>query len=104
MYYSLFRGYIGFLRPIYLHTSDEFHVVFGDISRFDTPTLFLSAVLNSCAHSEFDFSIDSVDMAQTIIFEPQVRLVADKVSKTPRGYAFIEYQHTRDMKSMTDSF
>jgi RNA recognition motif-containing protein len=30
----------------------------------------------------------------------QVRLVHDKDSKKPRGYAFIEYQHTRDMKSM----
>ncbi|KAG0582817.1 hypothetical protein KC19_3G088400 [Ceratodon purpureus] len=29
----------------------------------------------------------------------RVRLVSDKVSKTPRGYAFIEYQHTRDMKT-----
>jgi len=29
----------------------------------------------------------------------RVRLVSDKISKTPRGYAFIEYQHTRDMKT-----
>jgi U1 small nuclear ribonucleoprotein len=29
----------------------------------------------------------------------QVRLVHDKDSKKPRGYAFIEYQHTRDMKN-----
>ncbi|KAL9341064.1 hypothetical protein Peur_067283 [Populus x canadensis] len=27
-----------------------------------------------------------------------VRLVADKVTNKPRGYAFIEYMHTRDMK------
>jgi RNA recognition motif-containing protein len=30
----------------------------------------------------------------------QVCLVHDKDSRKPRGYAFIEYQHTRDMKSM----
>ncbi|KAJ6736742.1 hypothetical protein OIU85_018869 [Salix viminalis] len=29
----------------------------------------------------------------------QVRMVADKVSNKPRGYAFIEYMHTRDMKA-----
>ncbi|CAM6040294.1 unnamed protein product, partial [Sphagnum compactum] len=29
----------------------------------------------------------------------RVRLVHDKDSKKPRGYAFIEYQHTRDMKN-----
>jgi U1 small nuclear ribonucleoprotein len=29
----------------------------------------------------------------------KVRLVHDKDSKKPRGYAFIEYQHTRDMKN-----
>ncbi|KAI5069960.1 hypothetical protein GOP47_0014303 [Adiantum capillus-veneris] len=29
----------------------------------------------------------------------RVRLVNDKESGKPRGYAFIEYQHTRDMKS-----
>ncbi|XP_024381613.1 U1 small nuclear ribonucleoprotein 70 kDa [Physcomitrium patens] len=29
----------------------------------------------------------------------RVRLVHDKTSKAPRGYAFIEYQHTRDMKT-----
>lgn len=28
----------------------------------------------------------------------QVRLVTDKESNKPRGYAFIEYMHTRDMK------
>ncbi|KAF9682291.1 hypothetical protein SADUNF_Sadunf05G0093600 [Salix dunnii] len=28
-----------------------------------------------------------------------VRMVADKVSNKPRGYAFIEYMHTRDMKA-----
>ncbi|KAB5547659.1 hypothetical protein DKX38_011065 [Salix brachista] len=28
-----------------------------------------------------------------------VRLVADKVTNKPRGYAFIEYMHTRDMKA-----
>ncbi|KAG6397333.1 hypothetical protein SASPL_143499 [Salvia splendens] len=30
---------------------------------------------------------------------PQVRLVTDKESNKPRGYAFIEYVHTRDMKA-----
>jgi RNA recognition motif-containing protein len=29
----------------------------------------------------------------------QVRIVADKDTNKPRGYAFIEYMHTRDMKS-----
>ncbi|XP_047317284.1 U1 small nuclear ribonucleoprotein 70 kDa-like [Impatiens glandulifera] len=29
----------------------------------------------------------------------RVRLVADKVTNKPRGYAFIEYVHTRDMKA-----
>ncbi|KAJ6997187.1 U1 small nuclear ribonucleoprotein 70 kDa-like [Populus alba x Populus x berolinensis] len=29
----------------------------------------------------------------------QVCMVADKVSNKPRGYAFIEYMHTRDMKA-----
>ncbi|KAG5241259.1 hypothetical protein OIU77_003443 [Salix suchowensis] len=29
----------------------------------------------------------------------RVRLVADKVTNKPRGYAFIEYMHTRDMKA-----
>ncbi|GAV82931.1 RRM_1 domain-containing protein/U1snRNP70_N domain-containing protein [Cephalotus follicularis] len=29
----------------------------------------------------------------------RVRLVTDKVSNKPRGYAFIEYVHTRDMKA-----
>jgi U1 small nuclear ribonucleoprotein len=29
----------------------------------------------------------------------QVCLVHDKDSRKPRGYAFIEYQHTRDMKT-----
>ncbi|BBM97168.1 U1 small nuclear ribonucleoprotein 70kDa [Marchantia polymorpha subsp. ruderalis] len=29
----------------------------------------------------------------------RVRLVNDKLSGKPRGYAFIEYQHTRDMKT-----
>lgn len=29
----------------------------------------------------------------------QVRLITDKVTNKPRGYAFIEYMHTRDMKS-----
>ncbi|KAK1378306.1 hypothetical protein POM88_025050 [Heracleum sosnowskyi] len=28
-----------------------------------------------------------------------VRLVADKEKNKPRGYAFIEYMHTRDMKA-----
>ncbi|KAJ6990021.1 LOW QUALITY PROTEIN: hypothetical protein NC653_018518 [Populus alba x Populus x berolinensis] len=28
-----------------------------------------------------------------------VRMVADKVTNKPRGYAFIEYMHTRDMKA-----
>ncbi|KAK1389280.1 hypothetical protein POM88_017458 [Heracleum sosnowskyi] len=29
----------------------------------------------------------------------KVRLVADKEKNKPRGYAFIEYMHTRDMKA-----
>lgn len=29
----------------------------------------------------------------------QVRLVTDKETKKPRGYAFVEYAHTRDMKN-----
>ena len=29
----------------------------------------------------------------------QVRLINDKITGKPRGYAFVEYQHTRDMKS-----
>ncbi|XP_073002354.1 U1 small nuclear ribonucleoprotein 70 kDa [Typha latifolia] len=29
----------------------------------------------------------------------RVRLITDKVSNKPRGYAFIEYMHTRDMKT-----
>jgi RNA recognition motif-containing protein len=29
----------------------------------------------------------------------QVRLVTEKDTSKPRGYAFIEYVHTRDMKS-----
>ncbi|KAF6983718.1 hypothetical protein CFC21_001846 [Triticum aestivum] len=29
----------------------------------------------------------------------KVRLVTDKVTNKPRGYAFVEYAHTRDMKS-----
>ncbi|KAF6983717.1 hypothetical protein CFC21_001846 [Triticum aestivum] len=29
----------------------------------------------------------------------RVRLVTDKVTNKPRGYAFVEYAHTRDMKS-----
>ncbi|XP_061948633.1 U1 small nuclear ribonucleoprotein 70 kDa [Populus nigra] len=29
----------------------------------------------------------------------RVRMVADKVTNKPRGYAFIEYMHTRDMKA-----
>ncbi|XP_021912073.1 U1 small nuclear ribonucleoprotein 70 kDa [Carica papaya] len=29
----------------------------------------------------------------------RVRLVTDKVTKKPKGYAFIEYLHTRDMKA-----
>uniref|UniRef100_A0A452YIZ7 U1 small nuclear ribonucleoprotein 70 kDa n=1 Tax=Aegilops tauschii subsp. strangulata TaxID=200361 RepID=A0A452YIZ7_AEGTS len=28
-----------------------------------------------------------------------VRLITDKVTNKPRGYAFVEYAHTRDMKS-----
>ncbi|MFS8010570.1 putative RNA recognition motif domain, nucleotide-binding alpha-beta plait domain superfamily [Helianthus anomalus] len=31
--------------------------------------------------------------------EFQVRLIADKETNKPRGYAFIEYMHTRDMKA-----
>jgi U1 small nuclear ribonucleoprotein len=27
-------------------------------------------------------------------------MVAEKVSNKPRGYAFIEYMHTRDMKGL----
>ncbi|MGS7457254.1 hypothetical protein, partial [Mycobacterium tuberculosis] len=30
--------------------------------------------------------------------ELQVRLVADNTTNKPRGYAFIEYMHSRDMK------
>lgn len=30
----------------------------------------------------------------------QVRVIADKESNKPRGYAFIEYVHTRDMKGI----
>ena len=30
----------------------------------------------------------------------QVRLVTDKETNKPRGYAFIEYMHTRDMKGL----
>jgi len=30
----------------------------------------------------------------------QVRLITDKETNKPRGYAFIEYVHTRDMKGM----
>ncbi|XXG52611.1 hypothetical protein AAC387_Pa03g0893 [Persea americana] len=29
----------------------------------------------------------------------QVRLVADKATNKPRGYAFVEYMHTWDMKT-----
>uniref|UniRef100_A0A452YIY9 RRM domain-containing protein n=1 Tax=Aegilops tauschii subsp. strangulata TaxID=200361 RepID=A0A452YIY9_AEGTS len=29
----------------------------------------------------------------------RVRLITDKVTNKPRGYAFVEYAHTRDMKS-----
>uniref|UniRef100_A0A0E0M9I9 RRM domain-containing protein n=1 Tax=Oryza punctata TaxID=4537 RepID=A0A0E0M9I9_ORYPU len=29
----------------------------------------------------------------------RVRLVTDKITKKPRGYAFVEYMHTRDMKN-----
>ncbi|KAK9113129.1 hypothetical protein Scep_020648 [Stephania cephalantha] len=29
----------------------------------------------------------------------QVRIVTDKVTNKPRGYAFVEYMHTRDMKA-----
>lgn len=36
-------------------------------------------------------------------FEFQVRLVTDKESNKPRGYAFIEYVHTRDMKGFLAS-
>lgn len=32
--------------------------------------------------------------------EFQVRLVADTERNKPRGYAFIEYMHTRDMKGL----
>ena len=31
-------------------------------------------------------------------------MVADKVSNKPRGYAFIEYMHTRDMKGLICCF
>lgn len=30
----------------------------------------------------------------------QVRLVTDKETNKPKGYAFIEYMHTRDMKGL----
>lgn len=30
----------------------------------------------------------------------QVRLVSDKETNKPRGYGFIEYMHTRDMKGL----
>lgn len=31
----------------------------------------------------------------------QVRLITDKETNKPRGYAFIEYVHTRDMKGIS---
>jgi len=31
-------------------------------------------------------------------------MVADKVTNKPRGYAFIEYMHTRDMKGLICCF
>lgn len=34
----------------------------------------------------------------------QVRLVTDKTANKPRGYAFIEYVHTRDMKGTFCSY
>lgn len=30
----------------------------------------------------------------------QVRLITDKVTGKPKGYAFIEYMHKRDMKGL----
>ncbi|KAG5623513.1 hypothetical protein H5410_008731 [Solanum commersonii] len=33
------------------------------------------------------------------LFDSKVRLVMDKTNNKPRGYAFIEYVHTRDMKA-----
>lgn len=35
----------------------------------------------------------------TIMEHSQVRLVTDKETEKSRGYAFVEYAHTRDMKS-----
>jgi U1 small nuclear ribonucleoprotein len=35
-----------------------------------------------------------------LLWDLQVCMVADKVSNKPRGYAFIEYMHTRDMKGL----
>jgi len=41
---------------------------------------------------DFTFSI-------SVVFS-QVKMVYDKETNKPRGYAFIEYAHTRDMKSL----
>ncbi|KAK6128439.1 hypothetical protein DH2020_037807 [Rehmannia glutinosa] len=42
---------------------------------------------------------DGLVRSLTLSFDLQVRLVMDKETSKPRGYAFIEYVHTRDMKA-----
>lgn len=40
------------------------------------------------------------DFLFVIFFVLQVRLITDKVTGKPKGYAFIEYMHKRDMKGL----
>ncbi|PPS13140.1 hypothetical protein GOBAR_AA07506 [Gossypium barbadense] len=54
---------------------------------------------SNCALCLFAFIFEHQKAIKNISAVEKVRLVTDKSTNKPRGYAFIEYMHTRDMKA-----
>ncbi|KAH7566423.1 hypothetical protein JRO89_XS08G0157800 [Xanthoceras sorbifolium] len=75
---------------------------YGPIKRLDLETNmgqgFSQFIEGSDALSLLSFIFKLQKETASVLFLQLVRLVTDKETNKPKGYAFIEYMHTRDMK------
>ncbi|KAG1354496.1 U1 small nuclear ribonucleoprotein 70 kDa-like [Cocos nucifera] len=69
---------------------------YGPIKRVFFLNMVVSVCCISATYDEFLFLYFSGELN---LIKEAVRLITDKVTNKPRGYAFIEYMHTRDMKT-----